>query len=133
LNNFLEALKRGDGVAATLKRYRSIGLLKPDLEPATKEPSSSGGSATKAKEDPELAFQGAFARFCQRLHRGLNQAATKIVAISANAVNAIPKLVDVEVGLTLCAGIPAPTFTFKKKKSLSLSDLCDILAGIADT
>jgi hypothetical protein len=127
LTNILEALKTGKNLAQTLRQYKKLGLI--DIA----EPDQGATSPTATPTTyTELPFQSGFARACQRIHRGMNQSAAKLSAVSINAVSAIPKLADVEVGLALCGGIPSLTFTAKKKDSLGLQDIADILADIVE-
>lgn len=109
IDNFLEALKRGEYIWDTAKRYQNLGLLE-SFPPNTPQASSENLGKALEKRKSLLA-----------------RVALTVIRIGINAIKSIPKWVEIEPQITLIGMVPMLTFTLKGE-GMNIQELFDALS-----
>lgn len=113
LDNLLEALKRGDKVAAVFKRFQDLGLL---AHPAPGVKPSSASSDEDAIKD------------LQKSKGLLKRTGLAAAQIATNAFRSIPKYVEIEPSISIVGVVPVLTFALKGK-GVTVHELYETLKG----
>ena len=109
VQNLLEAIKRGEAVGATLKKYHDLGLLERKVDAGAVAAVTPSGLGRQLLERKGL----------------LKRVALAVQQIAANALRSVPKWVEIEPHVTL---LPFPSLGFTLKgKGMSIHELYETL------
>jgi hypothetical protein len=111
IENLLEAVKHGESITKTMKRYQDLGLLNtpPSPNAAETNPPGLGRSLVTRKSI-------------------WRRAALAVKQIIVNALKSIPKWVEIEPHVTFLGPLPMLSFALKGK-GMSIQELLETLRG----